>query len=230
VIPQKQRLNCAGDFWLSTLDEFLRFFPSPWQQSWLQWQDLPYSSSSHGTSLHHQISGAVGIGVDLLFFLLKVIVVMFFSVSLVRVVMARFRINTVVSLYWGWLTCIGLVGMFLIIIDGTLLAGGCWHDKTPFSPMVLRQLFRRPATNFFPAKNSPPRFTGFLESVSAGKASVHPPIQTPPRYRGKISYDRDTCSDVKCVSGSVQPMQSNLYLIQNGYESDHPMYLLQPMQ
>ncbi|HOJ97407.1 MAG TPA: NADH-quinone oxidoreductase subunit H [Methanospirillum sp.] len=38
---------------------------------------------------------------DLLFFLVKVIIVMFFSVSLVRVVMARFRINTVVSLYWG---------------------------------------------------------------------------------------------------------------------------------
>jgi len=43
----------------------------------------------------------------------------------VRVVMARFRINTLVSLYWGWLTTIGLIGMLLIILDGTIAAGGC---------------------------------------------------------------------------------------------------------
>jgi len=72
------------------------------------------------------LSGIMGAGVDLLFFLLKVIVVMFFSVSLVRVVMARFRINTVVSLYWGWLTTIGLIGMLLIILDGSFLFGGCF--------------------------------------------------------------------------------------------------------
>ena len=52
-------------------------------------------------------------------------IVIFFSVTLVRVVMARFRINTVVSLYWGWLTTIGLIGMFLIILDGSLSLGGC---------------------------------------------------------------------------------------------------------
>lgn len=72
------------------------------------------------------IAGIGAAGVDLVFFLLKVIVVMFFSISLVRVVMARFRINTVVSLYWGWLTVIGLVGMFLIILDGSFSLGGCF--------------------------------------------------------------------------------------------------------
>ncbi len=72
------------------------------------------------------MSGVMAAGVDLIFFLLKVIVVMFFSVSLVRVVMARFRINTVVSLYWGWLTTIGLIGMFLIILDGSILSAGCF--------------------------------------------------------------------------------------------------------
>ncbi len=69
------------------------------------------------------VSGVLGAGLDLLFFLVKVIIVMFFSVSLVRVVMARFRINTVVSLYWGWLTTIGLIGMVLIILDGSVLWG-----------------------------------------------------------------------------------------------------------
>lgn len=71
------------------------------------------------------LTGIGAAGVDLVFFLLKVIVVMFFSVSLVRVIMARFRINTLVSIYWGWLTTIGLIGMLLIILDGTISIGGC---------------------------------------------------------------------------------------------------------
>lgn len=65
--------------------------------------------------------------------------------------------------------------------------------RLPSVPMVLRQLFKRPATNFFPAKNLPPSITGFLEAVAAGRAQINPPIQTPPNFRGKIVYDRDTC-------------------------------------
>lgn len=74
------------------------------------------------------VIGVTGIGamaIDLLFFLVKVILVTFVSVSLIRVSMARFRINTVVTLYWGWLTAAGLIGMLLIIIDGMLASGGC---------------------------------------------------------------------------------------------------------
>ena len=71
------------------------------------------------------MSGAGGMIIDLLFFLLKVTVVTFVSVSLIRVSMARFRINTVVTLYWGWLTAAGLLGMVLIVLDGMLASGGC---------------------------------------------------------------------------------------------------------
>ncbi|HWQ65311.1 MAG TPA: complex I subunit 1 family protein [Methanospirillum sp.] len=71
------------------------------------------------------IGGIGSIGVDLIFFLIKIVIVMFFSVSLIRVAMARFRINTVVTLYWGWLTAAGLFGMVLIILDGMLSSGGC---------------------------------------------------------------------------------------------------------
>lgn len=71
------------------------------------------------------VTGIVAMMMDLLFFLVKVILVTFVSVSLIRVSMARFRINTVVTLYWGWLTVAGLVGMLLIIIDGMLASGGC---------------------------------------------------------------------------------------------------------
>jgi formate hydrogenlyase subunit 4 len=72
------------------------------------------------------VSGALAMGIDLVFFLLKVIVVTFISVSLIRVSMARFRINTVVTLYWGWLTVAGLIGMMLIILDGMIISGGCF--------------------------------------------------------------------------------------------------------
>lgn len=71
------------------------------------------------------LSGMLAYLLDLIFFMLKIIIVTFVSVSLIRVSMARFRINTIVSLYWGWLTAIGLFGMILIILDGIIVAGGC---------------------------------------------------------------------------------------------------------
>jgi formate hydrogenlyase subunit 4 len=54
---------------------------------------------------------------DLLFYFLKLVVVLFFSVSLIRVSMARFRINHVVSFYWIYITLIGLFALFLVVID-----------------------------------------------------------------------------------------------------------------
>lgn len=72
--------------------------------------------------------------------------------------------------------------------------------KLPSVPMVLKQLFRKPATNLFPAKHLPPSITEFLNLVSAGKASIHPPVPTPEKFRGKIVYDRDTCIGCKmCI-------------------------------
>ncbi len=65
--------------------------------------------------------------------------------------------------------------------------------RLPSVPMVLRQILKKPATNFFPARNLPPSVTGFLKAVGEGKAVIHPPVQTPPKFRGKIHYDRDTC-------------------------------------
>lgn len=65
--------------------------------------------------------------------------------------------------------------------------------RLPSIGMVLRQVLKKPATNLFPAKHLPPSITGFLESVTAGKTSIIPPIATPNRYRGIIQYDRDSC-------------------------------------
>ncbi|NYT05454.1 MAG: 4Fe-4S dicluster domain-containing protein [Methanomicrobiales archaeon] len=67
----------------------------------------------------------------------------------------------------------------------------------PTIPEILKQFFRKPATNAFPAKYLPPSVTGFLARVGEGTASIHPPIATPPDFRGKIVYDRDTCIGCK---------------------------------
>lgn len=59
---------------------------------------------------------------DLLFFLAKAILVMFFTVTLVRVGMARFRINQVVSIYWIYLSVIGIAGLLLLMADASAAA------------------------------------------------------------------------------------------------------------
>ena len=69
------------------------------------------------------ITGWTALIADVVFFLLKVIVVMFFSVSLIRVSMARFRINHLVSLYWGYIAIAALVGLMMIILD-VFMKGG----------------------------------------------------------------------------------------------------------
>ena len=63
-----------------------------------------------------------GIGeiVDLVFFLVKVILVMSIVVTLVRVGMARFRINQVVTVYWVHFALIGLAGLVLLMADAAL--------------------------------------------------------------------------------------------------------------
>lgn len=59
---------------------------------------------------------------DILFFLAKAIFVLFFAVTLVRVGMARFRINQVVSIYWSYLSVIGVFGLLLLMADAALPA------------------------------------------------------------------------------------------------------------
>jgi NADH-quinone oxidoreductase subunit H len=62
---------------------------------------------------------AAGI-VDGLFFLVKVLVVMFFSVSLIRAGMARFKISQASTVYVLAMTAAALVGMFLIWVDAMI--------------------------------------------------------------------------------------------------------------
>jgi formate hydrogenlyase subunit 4 len=61
--------------------------------------------------------------VDFAFFVVKVLVVLLFSVSLIRTGMARFRITHVVSIYWGYLGLIGFIGLALVMADA-FIGGG----------------------------------------------------------------------------------------------------------
>ncbi len=58
---------------------------------------------------------------------------------------------------------------------------------------LIRRLLVKPITNKFPAKYLPRSVNGFLEKVSSGKAKIIPPIPTPPNFRGKLQYDRESC-------------------------------------
>ncbi len=58
---------------------------------------------------------------------------------------------------------------------------------------LVSQLLSRPATNQFPTKYMPRSVTKFLARVQAGKDEIHPPVPVPPKFRGKLGYDREKC-------------------------------------
>ena len=56
--------------------------------------------------------------VDIIFYLVKVLLVILFSVTLIRVAIARLKIDQIVYTYWVPLTLMGLVGLILVMWDG----------------------------------------------------------------------------------------------------------------
>ena len=59
--------------------------------------------------------------------------------------------------------------------------------------VLLRQLLGKPATNRFPASHAPASASDFLAKVTADSSVLIPPVPTPPGFRGKVGYDRETC-------------------------------------
>jgi NADH-quinone oxidoreductase subunit H len=54
---------------------------------------------------------------DFLFYLLKLFIVIFFSVTLIRVGIARLKIDQIVYTYWVWFTLIALLGLVAVMWD-----------------------------------------------------------------------------------------------------------------
>ncbi len=63
------------------------------------------------------IDGFLAMGIDIVFYLLKVFLVILFSVTLIRVAIARLKIDQIVYTYWVWFTLMALVGLILIMWD-----------------------------------------------------------------------------------------------------------------
>jgi len=63
------------------------------------------------------ISGLQANAVDLLFFFVKIIIVLFFSLMLIRVGVARLKINQVVDVQWFTFSLICIMGLLLVWVD-----------------------------------------------------------------------------------------------------------------
>jgi len=64
----------------------------------------------------------LGMILNVLFFLFKLFIVILFSVTLIRVAIARLKIDQIVHTYWLWITLIALVGLICIMWDLQLLS------------------------------------------------------------------------------------------------------------
>ena len=57
------------------------------------------------------------ITIDFLFYLLKLFIVSFVVVTIMRVAFPRFRVDQVVKFYWGFATLVSFIALILIVID-----------------------------------------------------------------------------------------------------------------
>ena len=65
---------------------------------------------------------------------------------------------------------------------------------------LLKQLFKKPFTNLFPAKHAPKSVLKLLKKVEEGKAKLNPTVPVPDKFRGKLAYYKDKCIGCKlCI-------------------------------
>jgi formate hydrogenlyase subunit 4 len=75
----------------------------------------------------YNLSAFIGLGgiesmaIDVVFYLFKVFLVILFSMTLIRVAIARLKIDQIVYTYWIPLTLAGLVGLMLVMWDSVLM-------------------------------------------------------------------------------------------------------------
>jgi formate hydrogenlyase subunit 4 len=79
---------------------------------------FPYNLS---TFLSLEAMSIPAITADIIFYLVKLLLVIVFSVTLIRIGVARLKIDQVVYTYWVPLTLIGLVGLICLMWDGYIM-------------------------------------------------------------------------------------------------------------
>jgi len=81
---------------------------------------FPYNLSSL-TFLSLESGSYAAYAIDILFYLFKVFLVILFSVTLIRVAIARLKIDQIVYTYWIPLTLLSLVGLIFVMWDGWVM-------------------------------------------------------------------------------------------------------------
>jgi len=81
---------------------------------------IPYNLSSL-SMLGLESGSYLAYAVDIIFYLVKLFLVILFSVTVIRVAIARLKIDQIVYTYWIPLTLLSLVGLILIMWDGFIM-------------------------------------------------------------------------------------------------------------
>ncbi len=69
------------------------------------------------------LTGTGAAAIDLVFFFVKVVIVSILSVTVIRTMMARFRITQVVKVYWFVFGGLGIAAIILLMLDAFLMRG-----------------------------------------------------------------------------------------------------------
>jgi formate hydrogenlyase subunit 4 len=81
---------------------------------------IPYNLSTLPI-LGLQSGSYIAYAVDVIFYLIKLLIVILFSVTLIRVAIARLKIDQIVYTYWIPITLLSLVGLIFIMWDGFIM-------------------------------------------------------------------------------------------------------------
>jgi len=72
---------------------------------------------------------------NIVFFLIKILIVITFSVTLIRVAIARLKIDQIVYTYWLWITLFALIGLICIMWDQQMIVSKWWALEN-YNPIV----------------------------------------------------------------------------------------------
>jgi formate hydrogenlyase subunit 4 len=81
---------------------------------------IPYNLSSLAV-LGLESGSYLAYAVDIIFYLIKLFIVILFSVTVIRVAIARLKIDQIVYTYWIPITLLSLVGLIFIMWDGFIM-------------------------------------------------------------------------------------------------------------